>query len=92
MKTSISSVAKAVEKAASIFGSQKALAERLDVSHQAVWAWINRNSIPAEHCTAIEIATSGAVTRRDLRPNDWHLIWPELAESQAGTATQEAVV
>ncbi len=91
MKNSISSVARAVEKAASILGSQKALAERLDVSHQAVWAWINRNSIPAEHCTAIERATSGAVTRRDLRPLDWHLIWPELDASSADAAVQEAV-
>lgn len=29
--------------------------------------------------SAIERATNGAVTRRDLRPDDWHLIWPELA-------------
>lgn len=28
---------------------------------------------------AIERATDGHVTRRDLRPDDWHLIWPELA-------------
>lgn len=31
------------------------------------------------YCVAIEKATAGAVTRRDLRPDDWHLIWPELA-------------
>ncbi len=30
--------------------------------------------------SAIERATAGAVTRRDLRPDDWHLIWPELAK------------
>ena len=30
------------------------------------------------YCVAIERATDGAVTRRDLRPDDWHLIWPEL--------------
>lgn len=29
---------------------------------------------------AIERAAKGAVTRRDLRPDDWHLIWPELAK------------
>lgn len=28
----------------------------------------------------IERATEGAVSRRDLRPHDWHLVWPELAE------------
>ena len=32
-------------------------------------------------CVAIERATSGEVTRQDLRPNDWHLIWPELTEA-----------
>ena len=34
--------------------------------------------MPIERCAAIERATAGAVTRRDLRPHDWHLIWPEL--------------
>lgn len=28
---------------------------------------------------ALEKATYGAVTRRDLRPDDWQAIWPELA-------------
>lgn len=31
-------------------------------------------------CVAIERESGGVVTRRDLRPDDWHLIWPELAE------------
>ncbi len=26
----------------------------------------------------IERASAGAVTRRELRPHDWHRIWPEL--------------
>jgi len=30
-------------------------------------------------CAAIERATHGQVTRRDLRPQDWRNIWPELA-------------
>jgi DNA-binding transcriptional regulator YdaS (Cro superfamily) len=33
----------------------------------------------AAYCVAIEAATDGQVTRRDLRPDDWHDIWPELA-------------
>ena len=33
-----------------------------------------------ELCVQIERATERKVTRRDLRPDDWHLIWPELAE------------
>lgn len=31
-----------------------------------------------EYCVAIEKATEGVVTRRDLRPDDWAAIWPEL--------------
>lgn len=31
-------------------------------------------------CVAIEQHTKKIVTRQDLRPDDWHLIWPELAE------------
>lgn len=33
----------------------------------------------AETSAGIERATLGAVTRRILRPSDWHRIWPELA-------------
>ena len=28
----------------------------------------------------IEQATKGAVTRQDLRPDDWKAIWPELTK------------
>ncbi|WP_198969026.1 transcriptional regulator [Xylophilus sp. ASV27] len=31
------------------------------------------------NCVAIEYATGGRVTRKDLRPHDWACIWPELA-------------
>lgn len=30
-------------------------------------------------CSRIELATNGAVTRMDLRPDDWDQIWLELA-------------
>ena len=37
-----------------------------------------KRQVPAVRCPLIERATDGEVTRRDLRPDDWHLIWPEL--------------
>jgi len=37
-------------------------------------------SLGEKICTAIEQATKGQVTRKDLRPTDWHLIWPELID------------
>lgn len=33
-------------------------------------------------CSAIEKATRKKVTRRELRPNDFHLIWPDLAKTK----------
>ena len=39
--------------------------------------------VPIERCVTIETATKGAVTRKDLRPDDWHQIWPELAKGKA---------
>lgn len=31
-----------------------------------------------ENCVALELATDGLITRKDLRPNDWWMLWPEL--------------
>ena len=35
-------------------------------------------SFGAELAVGIEVATSREVRRWDLRPDDWHRIWPEL--------------
>lgn len=32
-------------------------------------------------CVSIERETRGQVTRRDLRPDDWRDIWPELVDA-----------
>lgn len=31
-------------------------------------------------CVSIERESGGAVSRRELRPDDWRQIWPELSE------------
>ncbi|MDO3524521.1 YdaS family helix-turn-helix protein [Ralstonia pseudosolanacearum] len=31
-----------------------------------------------ENCVGLELATGGAVTRKEMRPDDWQLIWPEF--------------
>lgn len=59
-------------RATTFLGSQKALADAIGVSSKTVWAWLNREAVPAEHCPAIERATGGAVRCEDLRPDvDW---------------------
>ena len=70
-----------VSRAVQAVGGQGALAAACGVSPQAVNQWVSgTRAVPLARCVAIERATNGAVTRRDLRPDDWHEIWPELAE------------
>lgn len=71
--------------------SQTELANTLGVTQGAVWQWANGlTAVSPERCTAIERATEGQVTRRDLRPKDWHLIWPELVTDDHPAPTVEA--
>jgi DNA-binding transcriptional regulator YdaS (Cro superfamily) len=42
--------------------------------------------VPIERCVPIEQATGGAVRRWDLRPDDWHRIWPELIGAEGAPA------
>lgn len=71
-----------IEKAAEVAGSEKALADHLGVTKAAVWQWKQPGRrTPIEHCAAIEQICGHAVTRRELRPDDWQAIWPELAQA-----------
>ncbi len=40
--------------------------------------------LSAERCVAIERETNGVITRKDLRPNDYRLIWPDLIGRRQG--------
>ena len=76
------------------FGEKTKLAIKIDAQPQLVWQWAaGVRVVPIGRCYAIEQATGGAVTRRDLRPDDWQKIWPELAHTiqQGQEATESAV-
>lgn len=61
-------------------GGVSMLASAIGVGQSVISNWRARCTVPsASYCVAIERATGGAVTRRDLRPDDWQSIWPELA-------------
>lgn len=57
---------KNLQKAIKLSGGVASLAKQLGISSQAVSQW---SSTPVKHCPKIEKATSGAVTRADLRPD-----------------------
>lgn len=71
-------------------GSSAKLARALGVSPVMVSQWASGlKAVPVERCTALEVATSGAVRRWELRPDDWHLIWPELVGNEGAPAIEE---
>ena len=70
-----------LDKAIDLCGGVGKLAAAIGISQSAVSNWRARGTSPEPgNCVAIEQATDGAVTRQDLRPYDWHKIWPELAQ------------
>jgi len=72
----------AIEKACALMGGQAALARSLKVTTPAVNQWISGiRPVPIMQCVAIEKITDGAVTRKELRPDDWMDIWPELSNA-----------
>lgn len=71
--------------------SAASLSAKIGVTPVLVSQWRNGvRQIPIERCVSIEQATDGAVTRQELRPDDWYLIWPELAEKVSAGDTAKA--
>ncbi len=49
------------------------------LSVQVVSGWATGSRpVPIIRCVEIEELTGGAVTRKQLRPDDWWQTWPEL--------------
>lgn len=63
-------------------GALLSLAKCIDAHAPDVSNWASGGRpVPPHRCVAIEVATGGQVTRKDLRPDDWQRIWPELNEA-----------
>jgi len=72
-----------IDAAARLLGGRDVLAARLGLtSVGAIGNWKVRG-VPIEHCARIERELGGVVSRRELRPDDWMDIWPELAAADA---------
>lgn len=64
---------RALQRAVDLVGTKAELARRIggNVQRQHVFNWLSKDAgpVPAEYCGAIEQATGGQVTRRDIRPD-----------------------
>ena len=59
-------------------GAKSRLARAINSNPVDVGNWVRGlTPVPPRRVMAIERATGGAVTRKDLRPNDWADFWPE---------------
>lgn len=68
-------------------GTSKKLAAFLGVSPSYLSQMVSGKSpISEKRCVLIEQFTAEKSARRDLRPHDWMLIWPELAERKSMTS------
>jgi len=55
--------------------------KRIGVPLPSISHWRHKKRpVPIEKALLIESATGGLVTRKELRPNDWSTIWPELLQ------------
>lgn len=60
-------------------GALGALAAQINAHVPDVSMWASgRRPIPHHRAVAIEKATGGQVTRKDMFPSTWREIWPEL--------------
>lgn len=66
-----------------LLGRPAKVAKLCGVTVQAVCQWRNNNAIPAAPkmmmAATIENESHGLVSRKDLFPDTWQLIWPELS-------------
>ena len=64
--------------------SISSLAKEVGVSPAVVYQWMmGIRPVPIQRCHCVVAVTKGEVTLQDLRPDDWHMIWPELAEKDS---------
>lgn len=59
--------------------SQQEFADLIGVSQGMVYQWVRgKTPVSPPKAVRIERMTEGLVTRKDLHPDDWADIWPEL--------------
>lgn len=74
-------------------GDVRALAVRIGITPiylSQLAARQNGREPSPELCVVIERETLGKVARWDLRPADWHRIWPELITAPGAPAVAQA--
>ena len=72
-----------IQKAVDLHGSQSKLAEAIGCSQQQISYLLNAKSITAEMALKVDAATSGVVSKHDLRPD---IFGPQEAQQDGAAA------
>lgn len=74
-------------------GGITAVAHRLNIKPPSVSGWIadGKDGIPDGRLIELgaDIERAAGVKRWDLRPKDWHVIWPELIDTEGAPAIEK---
>lgn len=70
----LSSEKQHLKRAIRLLGGQQMLAQRLNITQQAVSLWVRRSLIPVSHAVLVEALTERKVTKEQLRP-DVFIAW-----------------
>lgn len=67
--------------------------ERLAIDCGTTWGHLRNVMYGLRPCSpelasALELNTRSAITRQDLRPDDWQRIWPELVKASKRSKTE----
>lgn len=82
----------AIQQAIEAAGGPSKLAAGLGVTPQAVCFWRDGlRRLPFEHGPEIERMAGGVVTRRQLFPDDWQRVWPEMETADDGTNSDPVI-
>lgn len=69
-------------------GRQAALAKSIGAHAPDVSRWADGSRpIPDKYGAPIESATSGLVTRKEMFPDTWFIVWPELLNNDNAPTT-----
>lgn len=72
-----------LNNAISTLGGLSKFSKAIGVRPPTVSEWATgKRPVPIKRCVQIEKLTGGVVTRKDLRPNDYHEIWTDIDDKE----------
>lgn len=64
------------------FGSVQITSEKLNISKQSVYFYMNgERKVSPEVAAKVDVLTEGKISRKNFFPDNWHVIWAEFKDA-----------